>query len=110
MSYALFTIITAGCEAVYIYSCFTHAFSLCFFSDLFRPAGKCRGRRCGGSPVAGGQDQFEDHRFSCGVSFCLWNNSLCFMEKMAGRRYPKNPWQCGRRIDDASFYGADPLL
>lgn len=30
VSYALFTIITAGCEAVYIYSCFTHAFSLCF--------------------------------------------------------------------------------
>lgn len=36
------------------------------------------------------------------IPYALWKN--------AGRRYPKNPWQCGRRIDDASLYGADPLL
>ena len=40
----------------------------------------------------------------------MMKQSIRFMENMAGRRYPKNPWQCGRRIDDASLYGADPLL
>lgn len=36
------------------------------------------------------------------IPYALWKNGRPAVSE--------NPWQCGRRIDDASFYGADPLL